>query len=114
MTHILGFIDALGTGIPLIMDDYRENLLKPSIELSTNVFRIVLPMRRVAAVDQKSVDMIMEYARNHESFTRTEIEHVTGDSRSKVGLMLSSLVKEDLIERMGSERSTSYRIRHGG
>ena len=105
--HILGFIDALGTGIPRIMDDYRGNLLKPSIELSTNVFRVVLPMRREAAVDQRSVDMIMEYARNHESFTRTEIEHITGDSRSKVDLMLSSLVKEDLIERMGSRRSIS-------
>ena len=114
MIHILGFIVALGTGSPRIMDDYRGNLLKPSIELSTNVFRVVLPMRREAAVDQRSVDMMMEYARNHESFTRTEIEHITGDSRSKVGLMLSSLVKEDLIERMGGGRSTSYRIRHRG
>lgn len=106
----LGFMNTLGTGIPCIMGDYRNNLLRPSIELSTNVFKIVLPMRKETATDQTSVDMIMGYARKHGHFTRAEIERVTGDSRSKVGMMLSSMVDEGLIERTGNGRSTSYRI----
>lgn len=71
----LGLIESFGTGIPHIMGEYRDALIKPSIGLSTNVFKIELPTLAPPAVDQLSVDAIMDLARSCESFTRSDAEN---------------------------------------
>ena len=106
----LGFIESYGTGIPRMMGSYRDALIKPSIELSTNIFKVNLPAIEPAAVDQASVDTIIDLGRSCESFTRMEAEDACGESRSKTGEILSDMVREGLLERMGNGRGVRYRL----
>lgn len=106
----LGFIESHGTGIPHMMVSYRDALIKPSIELSTNIFKVNLPAIEPAAVDQASVDAILDLGRSCESFTRMESENACGESRSKTGAILADMVKEGILERLGEGRSTRYRL----
>ena len=114
LAHIfyrLGFIESYGTGIPRMMGEYRDALIKPTIETSTNVFKVKLPAMVHAAVDQQSVDAIMDLGRSRKSFTRPEAEKQTGESRSKTGAILSGMVEEGLLERIGNGKSVRYRVR---
>lgn len=106
----LGFIEAYGTGIPRMMDDYSDALVKPTIELSTNVFKVELPEMSPSVSEQSSVDAVMRFAETHERFTRYEIEEVIDGSRSKAGEILSVMVDEGLLERTGSGRATRYAL----
>ena len=106
----LGFIESYGTGIPRIMGEYKNALIKPSIELTTNVFKFELPALAPPATDQISVDAVMELAASKDSFTRSEVEDVLKISKSKAGLLMSSLVSDGILEKIGSGRSVRYRI----
>ena len=113
LAHIfyrLGYIESYGTGIPRIMGEYRDALIKPAIEVSTNVFKVELPAISPPAIDQHSVDTIMNLGRSCESFTRSEVENICGESKSKIGSILKDMVEEGLLERTGSGRSIRYRI----
>lgn len=113
LAHIfyrLGYIESYGTGIPRMMGEYRNALIKPAIEVSTNVFRVELPAISPPAIDQHSVDTIMNLGRSCESFTRSDVENICGESRSKIGSILKDMVEEGLLERTGSGRSIRYRI----
>ena len=106
----LGFIESYGTGIPRMMDDYRNALTKPAFELTTNVFKVSLPARRPAASNQPLVDDVLVFASTHERFSRSELESVLDSSGSKVGAVLTSMVEEGLLEKVGGGRSTKYRL----
>ena len=106
----LGFVEAFGTGIPRIMGDYRDAGVKPSIDLSTNVFKLELPRRTSKGADQSIIDDVMEYARSRESFTRSEIEDLVDVSKSKITSILSDMQSEGLIEKYGGGRATKYRV----
>lgn len=106
----LGFIESYGTGIPRMMGSYRDALIKPSIELSTNIFKVNLPSIEPAAINQTAVDAIMNLGRSCESFTRSDAEKACGESRSKVGAILSDMVEDGILERQGNGRSVRYSI----
>lgn len=107
----LGFIESFGTGIPHIMGDYRDALVKPSISLSTNVFKIELPVFEAMAADQKSVDAVMDLASRSDTFSRKDAEELLGISRSKAGEILGALVGEGKLEKIGEANATRYRRR---
>lgn len=106
----LGFIESYGTGIPRMMTEYKNALRKPTIEVSTNVFKVELPESVPAVHEQMYVDAIMKFAREHGPFSRKEAEEATDVSRSKVGSILSSMVEEGMLEKSGNGRSTKYSI----
>ncbi len=105
----LGFIEAYGTGIPRMMGEYNDALEKPYIELSSNVFKVELPAFSPAVAEQSAVDTILTFARGHDSFSRSDIEGVMGGSRSKIGSILSAMVDESLLEKIGEGRGTRYK-----
>ncbi len=108
----LGFIESYGTGIPRMMGDYKDALVKPSIQLSTNVFKVELPAISPSVNGQSDVDAIMDYARSNGSLSRSDAERILGESRSKAGSLLSSMVDEGLLERVGNGKQTRYRLQN--
>lgn len=108
----LGFIESYGTGIPRMMGDYRDALVKPSIQLSTNVFKVELPAISPSVNGQSDVDAIMDYARSNGSLSRSDAERILGESRSKAGSLLSSMVDGGLLERVGNGKQTRYRLQN--
>ncbi len=105
----LGFIEAYGTGIPRMMGEYNDALEKPYIELSSNVFKVELPAFSPAVAEQSAVDTILTFARDRDSFSRSDIEDIMGGSRSKIGSILSAMVDESLLEKIGEGRGTRYK-----
>ncbi len=106
----LGFIESYGTGIPRMMSEYDDALTKPTLELTTNVFKVNLPDWSPAVSEQSKVDDILGFAATHERVSRAELESVLGASKSKVSGILTSMVEEGLLEKVGEGRSTRYRL----
>ena len=105
----LGFIEAFGTGIPRMFGAYNDALEKPYITLSTNVFKVEMPVFSPSVAEQPAVDAILEFARGRDMFSRSEVEGILGRSRSKAGSILSSMVDEGLLDKLGSGRATRYK-----
>ncbi len=106
----LGFIEAYGTGIPRMMGEYSNAFEKPWIELSTNVFKVELPVFSPEVAEQPAVDAILNFARSCDVFSRSDIEGILGGSRSRAGSILSAMVEEGLLEKLGEGKATRYRV----
>ena len=104
----LGFIESYGTGIPRIMGAYRNALEKPSLEISTNVFKVNLPAIVPAVQEQLPVDAIIKLASTQGAFSRNDAEQATGFSKTKSYELLSAMVEEGLLEKIGEGRSVKY------
>jgi len=75
------------------------------------MFKVELPTLEIQATNQVTVDMIPGYAGEHDHFTGSDIEGIEGDSRTKIGTILTAMVNEGSIERTGNGESVGYRIR---
>ena len=104
----LGFIESYGTGIPRMMGEYRNALEKPSLEFSTNVFKVNLPAIVPAVQEQLPIDAIVKLASMQNAFSRTDAEQATGFSKTKTYELLSAMVEEGLLEKIGEGRSIKY------
>lgn len=73
------------------------------------MFRVELPTFSPAVAEQPAVDAILEFARGCDMFSRSDVEDILGVSRSKAGSILSSMVDEGLLEKLGEGKSTRYK-----
>lgn len=90
---------------------YQNNLLKPNIELSTNVFKVTLPMIETTAGYDEELGEVLELFNKQELLTRSEVEAALGISRSKAANLLSQLVTAGKIAVSGAGRNTKYQLR---
>ncbi len=89
-------------------------LLKPSIELSENIFKIVLPNKNyieknninLNAMSQK--DSIIQYVKNNNKITRLDVERILniGNTRSKQ--LIKELLDNNILLKMGNGKNTFY------
>ncbi len=107
----LKMIETYGTGIPRMLKAYQNNLLKPNIELSTNVFKVTLPMIETTAGYDEELGEVLELFNKQELLTRSEVEAALGISRSKAANLLSQLVTAGKIAVSGAGRNTKYQLR---
>ena len=54
--------------------------------------------------------LVVQLIKKHKSITRREIEEITGLKKSRVGEILTELVKNKKIIQAGSGRSTHYQL----
>lgn len=126
----LHLIEAYGTGMGKIMKAYEGSAEKPLIETTRNTFKIILPNRNVgndttdipvfkvesAAIFNNVVkkmedsreEKILEYARNHKSFTKNDVVNLLQVSPSTAVRLIRGLVKRGLLKCNGKARSTFY------
>lgn len=126
----LHLIEAYGTGMGKIMKAYEDMEEKPIIETTRNTFKIILPNRNVrndttnrSAFKAKSVsvsdtkeekiadgreEQILEYAREHNSFTKNDIVDLLKISPSTAARLLRGLIERELLKRNGKARSSYY------
>lgn len=109
----LGFVEGYGTGIPRIMGDYNKTIFKPKFELTPNVFKVELPAITEDTTNltyMSEINQIMQYADEHNSFTRSEVEKVISQSRSKTNHILSAIVDKGMLTIVGEGRGTKYKL----
>lgn len=113
--HRLEYVENYGTGIGRIINEYSDFNLKPSIEISENIFKITLPNRNYIEkefsdnVDYLSKEeIIVKYLKENNKVTRLEVEKLLniGNTRSKQ--IINNLLKENKIIKQGIGKNTYY------
>ena len=125
----LSLIEAYGTGLSKIMDTYEGSGLKPSISITKNTFKIILPninekyeikevsnliesnpLIYIPKVDNEQI--ILNYVKQYGSITRLEAEKLLSDvSASTVSRLIRKMVDSGLLIQNGNARSTRYMLK---
>ncbi|NMN00818.1 transcriptional regulator [Bifidobacterium sp. DSM 109958] len=127
----LGWVEAYGTGVPRIIDDYRGESEQPRFEISDNAFRLVLPSHNPTArpggedagkaagignmsepepatVPGSNRDAAVALVSRPGGATRADVERATGLTRSGAGRLLRELVASGAAVKRGEGRGTRY------
>jgi len=109
----LQLIEAYGTGIMKIMEAYKSSPRQPKIEITPNVFKMVLPNLNATYSEgdaEEPEGNVLQYAQENGSISRKQTEHLLGISQTAAGVMLRSLVNNGMLIREGNSRNTRYYI----
>ena len=110
----LHLIEAYGTGMPKIMEVYKEYGIEPHIEISDNAFKITLPNTNVAAKETK-----VDLTENEQGVlsvlkegikSRPEIQKALGFSQTTTIVTIAALLDKGLIVKVGNGNKTKYKI----
>ena len=110
----LHLIEAYGTGMPKIIEAYREYGLEPHIEISDNAFKITLPNTNAAVKETK-----VELTENEQGVlsvlkegikSRPEIQKALGFSQTTTIVAIAALLDKGLIEKVGNGNKTKYKM----
>ncbi|BDR57788.1 ATP-binding protein [Xylocopilactobacillus apicola] len=118
--HRLGYIENHGTGMRRILSSYEQENVTPEIIATEDFVKITLPNLNYV---QELVDpmlykndnpkiKIIEYLSEHENVTRSEVENLLQVSRSQAGNYLKKLLENNVIEKLGANRATTYRLKN--
>ena len=111
----LSLIEAYGTGILKIFETYKTSAMQPNIEVTPNVFKMILPnlnAKESAASDftLSARDKILKYVHENGSINRKEAEQVLGLSQTAAGTMLRSMTESGKLYKEGSSRNVRYYV----
>ena len=110
----LHLIEAYGTGMPKIMEAYKEYGIEPHIEISDNAFKITLPNANVVAKEIK-----VELTENEQGVlsvlkegikSRPDIQKALGFSQTTTIVTIAALLDKGLIAKVGNGNKTKYKI----
>jgi ATP-dependent DNA helicase RecG len=106
----LQLIEAYGTGILKIFEAYKTAPKQPKIEVTPNVFKLILPNLNAAkaSVDLAPRDSVMSYVRKNGSINRKQAEEVLGVNQTAAGLVLRKLVESGELTKSGNTRQLRY------
>ena len=106
----------MGTGIGRIINEYNDFDLKPVIELSENVFKIVLPNKNyVEKINDNGEPrndtqeaIIRKYIKENEKITRLEVERILGVGNTRSKQIINNLLSKDIIVKKGTGKNIHY------
>ena len=110
----LHLIEAYGTGMPKIIEAYREYGLEPHIEISDNAFKITLPNTNAAVKETR-----VELTENEQGVlsvlkegikSRPEIQKALGFSQTTTIVAIAALLDKGLIIKVGNGNKTKYKM----
>lgn len=114
MFYRLHLIEAYGTGMPKIMEAYKEYGLDPHIEISDNAFKIALPNTNATVKETK-----VELTENEQGVlsvlkegikSRPEIQKALGFSQTTAIVTIAALLDKGLIVKVGNGNKTKYKV----
>jgi ATP-dependent DNA helicase RecG len=112
--HRLNYVENYGTGIGRIMNEYSDNNKKPIIELTENVFKIILPNRNYKEKTNNEGNnlsyerIIVDYLNVNKSIRRETIENLLNMSKSGVRKVINKLIDNNLIEKRDCGKNIYY------
>ena len=111
----LKLIEAYGTGIPKIMNAYRDSIAKPKIEVTSNAFKITLPNRNASTPYQaanaaiSNEERILNFLNLRGQAVRSDVDSLLGVSQSTSSRILREMIKDGLIYKEGNGKETKYK-----
>lgn len=114
----LHWIEAYGTGITKINNGYKNSKNQPSFESSPNAFKITLPnlstqnilSKRTEKKADDEIEKVLNLFQSSEYIGRKNVEELLGVSSATATRILSKMVSEQKIKRIGAGRSAKYSL----
>ena len=110
----LRLIESYGTGILKIFETYKSSSARPRIEVTPNVFKMILPNLNTSAANDFSgtaptpQENVLKFVREHGSITRKQTEQLLGASQTAAGVMLRRMTENGDLTKHGSSRNARY------
>ena len=107
----LQLIEAYGTGILKIYEAYKASLAQPKIEVTPNVFKMILPNLNAATAANEILtqeENVMQFVNENGSINRKQAENLLGISQTAAGKVLRKLVEQGNLRREGHSRNVRY------
>ena len=124
--HRLRLIESYGTGIRRIFKLNENCPVQPTIEATTNAFRIVLPNMNVADTvnedasveDEKAVaaitpqmKAILDYLSDYDEMTDEDLQELLNVKRTRAYLLARQMSENGLIDIVGRGNGKKYRLK---
>jgi ATP-dependent DNA helicase RecG len=112
----LSLIEAYGTGILKIFDNYADFPVKPKIEVTPNVFKMILPNKNIdikqdiSSVSETPQKKVLNFAEENGSVTRKQAEDLLELSQTAAGSILRKLHEVGYLIKSGGSKNTVYYI----
>ena len=107
----LQLIEAYGTGILKIFEAYKTSLAQPKIEVTPNVFKMILPNLNAVPIVNAAITpekIVMDYVGKNGSINRKQAKNLLGLSQTASGKVLRKLVEQGELTREGHSRNVRY------
>ncbi|HBP37791.1 MAG TPA: AAA family ATPase [Clostridiales bacterium] len=105
----LGIIELFGTGVLRIKDAYAGSEEKPIFKIDESRICITLPVLHMPE-KMTEEDKVLSFLAKYQEINRSKVEKKIGLSRSQAYELLTRLVEEGKIMRVGSGPATKYRL----
>jgi ATP-dependent DNA helicase RecG len=103
-----GYIEKLGSGLPVIFQSYRDrNLKEPSIIEGENFIKCILPREQMEKVEEKENPILCLFDTSAK-IVISDVVRTLKISRTSAGRMLDRLIHEGRIEKIGKGRGSCY------
>ncbi len=114
--HRLRLIESYGTGIRRIYKLYENCSAKPRLEISPNVFKLVLPNMNYKNFyndtsthnPTKQQAEVIEYIRQHGSINDAEIQNLLGVKKTRAYIIVKKMLDEKMIVKQGKGKNKTY------
>ncbi len=114
----LHWIEAYGTGITKIKEEYKDAACQPAFESSPNAFKITLPNlsiqrnapKRIKRKPEEEVEMVLELLREKEYIVRRDVEKLLNVSQATATRILAQMLEARQIKRIGTGRGAKYSL----
>jgi ATP-dependent DNA helicase RecG len=111
----LHLIEAYGTGMPRIAEAYIGSGKEPKIEVTPNVFKVILPninaqsaAQVIAPTPFTQEEQILGLAAEKGAIERKDVEALLGLSQTPAGQLLKRLIEVGTLIKKGNGKSTKY------
>ena len=106
----LNIIEEYGTGVRRIRRAYQNSLIKPSFDISDNCISVTLPTFNKKDLNACEADTLQRLSK-YVSYTRSQIEQITGYSKDKVIRIINSLILKGYMQKTGNNKSIMYMLK---
>ena len=106
----LKIVEIFGTGILRIMQNYEGSLRKPSVEVSDNMIKVVLPVMEMQpnlTADEKAIYRLLS---SNISKSISEIMPYVEFGKTKVVKILKEMTERGIVKVEGTGRGTKYHL----
>lgn len=111
----LNYVESYGTGIGRMINIYEQFNLRPRFSVTDNAFKVILPNINYKETQQQKIiedltqkEKIIKYLEQYNKIKRETVDMLFNISSARSKVILSEMIKENLIQKNGTGKNTYY------
>lgn len=105
--HRLNFVEAYGTGIPRMYEEYKTSITSPEIKVAPNSFLVILPKLNL----KNEYVLIIDYSKQNNIGTRENFEKILKLGKTATINALNEMLEKEIIEKIGLSKNIVYKLK---